>query len=1001
MQKSVLLVILVLLLLNFPILIYADSPISDSVASPYIQEQKISLTFQEPEISKKEGYDFLKIDNCSYTSTPGYPMLPMKTLSFSLPEDSKIEKLQVIARANSLSGNFTIIPVPFPLSSDSTGQILVPSDEIYESASIYPETDYVYHEANGLSSETQERAKILTVNIFPIKYLPAEKQLLFSQEITVVINYVVPPKAMEASDSVKNLIITSSAFESIAMNLAQWKNSTGLYSLVLNTTWIYSNYAGIDNPERIRNCIKEYFSNYDILYVTIFGDVDQVPIRYAYVNETTQDESFIPTDLYYADLDGNWDDNHDGIFADQKNDIIDGLPDVYVGRIPVSLEEYAQAAVDKIIGYQQQVIYNPSPDDWTQRFILSAATCSPNGFSDLDAEGFAILKDYIANYVADKNIIKLYEKYDNLSTSLMHSQLNKGALFLNFAGHGDPGTGLLSAGWLFYWGPLGLWWNGFGISDAQSLTNGYKLPFVAAMSCSTARLDDTDCLGEWFVANPDGGAIAYLGATRKAYGYFDELAPYYYMGAMDSYIYLTYAEGKTKTGELWAESIKKYRQWQIWNYQTTSKYHAKTLMETILLGDPTIDVSGDLTPPITTVNYDNEWHTEDFTVALAATDIGRGVEETYYRINNGSIKQVGVDGQPIISDEGANNYVEYWSVDQVGNEEVPHKIFTNIKLDKSNPYGNIVINESENYTSSETVTLSLQSTDFFSGINQIRLSNDGVWDTEQWEDAVSTKSWNLTSDEGLKTVHYQVRDNAGNTAIFSDSIILDTSAPIGSVVIDEADVTNSTSVTLTLSAEDAGSGVAEMCFSNDNVTWSSWETYATPKNWTLADGFGLKTVFVQFKNGAGLNSSSYSDSIELVEDLSFNITVDDSDFVVSTVSNSSVSNLTFNQDLKRLRLRVDGDTGTTGFCNVTVPAELMSGDFTLYLDDITLVEGADYTQTNNGTHYLLNVNYTHSSHILELFSTEVVPDFAAWLFLPFLMSATLLGLTLRRKLKKQ
>ena len=78
----------------------------------------------------------------------------------------------------------------------------------------------------------------------------------------------------------------------------------------------------------------------------------------------------------------------------------------------------------------------------------------------------------------------------------------------------------------------------------------------------------------------------------------------------------------------------------------------------------------------------------------------------------------------------------------------------------------------------------------------------------------------------------------------------------------------------------------------------------------------------------------------------------------------------------------------------------MWGDFSLYLDDEPLIEGVDYTKSNNGTHFLFSIDYVHSSHIIEVFSTEVVPDFAAWLFLPFLVSATLLALALRKRLKK-
>jgi hypothetical protein len=60
-----------------------------------------------------------------------------------------------------------------------------------------------------------------------------------------------------------------------------------------------------------------------------------------------------------------------------------------------------------------------------------------------------------------------------------------------------------------------------------------------------------------------------------------------------------------------------------------------------------------------------------------------------------------------------------------------------------------------------------------------------------------------------------------------------------------AEYTNSTAVTLTVSAPEA----VEMRFSNDNSIWSDWETFATAKNnWNLTNTEGDQTVYAQFKN---------------------------------------------------------------------------------------------------------------------------------------------------------
>jgi len=266
-------------------------------------------------------------------------------------------------------------------------------------------------------------------------------------------------------------------------------------------------------------------------------------------------------------------------------------------------------------------------------------------------------------------------------------------------------------------------------------------------------------------------------------------------------------------------------------------------------------------PPVTFDDYNGLWHTTDFAITLNATD---EVAETYYKINDGPTKNVSADGQPFITTESANNTLEYWSVDNTDNEELPHKIRTEIKLDKTAPSGSIVINNDDAYATSTFVTLTLTATDATSGVYQVRYSDDGTWDTEVWETSLSTKTWNLTSGDGTKTVYYQIRDNASLVSItYSDPIILDTVPPTGSITInDNATFTTTTSVTLTLSATDETSDIAEMRFSNDNISYSEWQAYDISKSWILQEGDGTKTVYVQFRDNASL-SSFYSDSIIL------------------------------------------------------------------------------------------------------------------------------------------
>ena len=97
-------------------------------------------------------------------------------------------------------------------------------------------------------------------------------------------------------------------------------------------------------------------------------------------------------------------------------------------------------------------------------------------------------------------------------------------------------------------------------------------------------------------------------------------------------------------------------------------------------------------------------------------------------------------------------------------------------------------------------------------------------------------------------------------------VIADTTPPTGSIVIDGGKAyTTNVNVTLTLSATDAGSGVSQMRFSNDEISWSAWESYATSRPWILTSGNGIKTVYVQYQDGAGNPSGSFSSTILLTK----------------------------------------------------------------------------------------------------------------------------------------
>jgi len=238
----------------------------------------------------------------------------------------------------------------------------------------------------------------------------------------------------------------------------------------------------------------------------------------------------------------------------------------------------------------------------------------------------------------------------------------------------------------------------------------------------------------------------------------------------------------------------------------------------------TFTVSEDTTPPSTTDDYDQKWHTENFTIVLAPTDNESGVAETYYRINNETIRKVSMDGQPQITAESANNTLEYWSVDNAGNEETPHKILINIKLDRTPPTGLIMINGEADYTNSTLTTLTLLGNDTVSGIAQMHFSNDNLTWTE-YETYSTSKNWTLEDGEGLRQVYAQFKNNAGlASAVTSATIILDTTPPTIANVSRSPDgnVQGDQPVKISVNATDTTAGIENVRLTYNTNSSSNW-----------------------------------------------------------------------------------------------------------------------------------------------------------------------------------
>ena len=96
---------------------------------------------------------------------------------------------------------------------------------------------------------------------------------------------------------------------------------------------------------------------------------------------------------------------------------------------------------------------------------------------------------------------------------------------------------------------------------------------------------------------------------------------------------------------------------------------------------------------------------------------------------------------------------------------------TSVIVDTTDPTGSIIINAGATETNNNAVTLTLTYADTNgSGVSECRYKNEtgGTWSA--YEACTASKLWTLATGLGTKTVYYEVKDSAGNTMEYSDSI---------------------------------------------------------------------------------------------------------------------------------------------------------------------------------------------------------------------------------------
>ncbi|MFH1004592.1 MAG: type IX secretion system sortase PorU [Bacteroidota bacterium] len=307
------------------------------------------------------------------------------------------------------------------------------------------------------------------------------------------------------------------------------RTKDGLTVAVVTTEQIFNEFSsGAQDVSAIRDFAKMFYdraadSTKLPRYLLLFGDgsynlkstVNNTNFIPAYESGNSSDpmSSYVSDDFFgmLDDTEGDW-------------DVVCGRLDIGIGRLPVKTPGEAEAAVNKIIRYTSV------PGIIETENSCSSEACYGLGdwinticFAADDEDGSAHLTQ--ADAIAKKadalhhqsNINKIYldayhqvstpggERYPDATAALMR-QMDKGALIVNYTGHG---------------GELGWAHERFlETYHINSWKNKCRLPFFFTATCSFSRWDNPalTSAGELTFLNAEGGAIGLITTTRTVQG---------------------------------------------------------------------------------------------------------------------------------------------------------------------------------------------------------------------------------------------------------------------------------------------------------------------------------------------------------------------------------------------------------------------------------------------------------------------------------------------------
>ena len=307
------------------------------------------------------------------------------------------------------------------------------------------------------------------------------------------------------------VIVTSRALRPAFLELGRERIRNGIRSAVRSLESIQAAYPNaVDDPDRIRQFLRDAHDIWGTQYVLLGGDSDVLPPRYVTTPSALGERHFV-SDWYFACLDGTWDADHDGRYAEAPDppadpgDHPDMVPELTVGRAPVSTPAEARRFVEKTIACERR------PADAFENTTLMYANVLGFGID------FAQVAEQLLPHIVDDPahvVTRLYESFDNplwVPGALAENRpavidaLDHGANVVIGFGGGSPV--LMEAG--NRQDPTQL----LTVPDMLGLTNGDRAGHVWLATSYVNAFDTPTSLGEALLKAEHGGAVSVIGPS--------------------------------------------------------------------------------------------------------------------------------------------------------------------------------------------------------------------------------------------------------------------------------------------------------------------------------------------------------------------------------------------------------------------------------------------------------------------------------------------------------